>query len=815
MLSLENPQMLWMIVPLLITGFYLIKKGAKTGLVESRLIIAVLLIIALSSPYTLVSKTTADETPDIVVISDETASMALFNEGVASRIYEALTAKTPTTLVKVSGDKTSIGDAVVQYSRGDNQIVLVTDGNNNYGKDLEDALKFAKETGTTVYAVQPELETNDLSVEITGDKTVVIDNENEFKVVVSQATEEKISYRLEVYADDTLLRSGTFTQSTRKRTILIPYTFKSLGAHTLSATLTPSGVDKDHINNKFYKSVYAVPKPKIRLVGDDTTSPFAEILFDLYDVSTTDGLSGIDDKKVVVLDNKHINSLSPNDIRTLKEYVTDGHGLVVVGGDRAYDYGDYLDSSFEELMPVLSKPTEWRGGRNVVLVLDVSQSTAAHGTQGDILGNAIHILRNENLKDAYGGVIAFGSEGVDVSGGLVYLGVPSHIDTLEDDISGLTPGATSVTSLDQGLLIAQEWLENEVGELDVIIISDGGIEKSYDDSLNTAAQLHEDSVNLYYVHIKSSAPSQYDPHGVAYAEKLMDEVDGTYFPIESGERANLVFEELEKPPEDEAALLYAFPLIEYNPNHFITRNIEISGNITGFNDVTPKAGADRIIITITGKPVLTTWRYGLGRVASLTTDNGEGSGNRWSSQMYSGNNSKLTSSMVNWAIGNPREEEGAVLEGLDTWFGTPVTLTLTMYDEGVVPALTLNDEPIELSVTGKNTYETTIDPKRIGLHDVSGYPVAVNYALEYLDVGLNEDLPALIKAGGGKTYTEQEARALLLEDARKNSQRVVKEPVSWKMYFILAALVLFLLEIIIRRIREIQEVRRAEKAGMG
>jgi len=117
-------------------------------------------------------------------------------------------------------------------------------------------------------------------------------------------------------------------------------------------------------------------------------------------------------------------------------------------------------------------------------------------------------------------------------------------------------------------------------------------------------------------------------------------------------------------------------------------------------------------------------------------------------------------------------------------------------------------------VTGKDTYETTIDPKRIGLHDVSGYPVAVNYALEYLDVGLNEDLPALIKAGGGKTYTEQEARARLLEDARKNSQRVIKEPVSWKMYFILAALVLFLVEIIIRRIREIQEVRRAEKAGM-
>ena len=813
MLSLGNPQFLWLMVPVVITGLYLIMKGAKTGLVESRIIVAALLVIALASPYNLVIRTNMDETPDIVVISDETSSMALFEEGVASRLYEALTAKTPTTLVRISGDKTSLGDAIVQYSSGDNQIGIVTDGNNNYGKNLEDSLKFAKDSGTTVYAVQPELKTNDMSIEIKGDKTVVVGNENLFEIIVSQAGDTTVSYRIEVYADDKLLRSGTFSQSTREKTIQVKHFFETLGAHTLSATLTPLDEDKDPINNVFYKSVYVVPKPKILLVADDTTSPLAQIIYNLYDVSSTDRLSDIDDKKVVVLDNKRVNSLSQKDVSTLKKYVTDGHGLVVVGGELAYDYGDYLNSSFEELLPVMSKPTEWRGGRNVVLVLDISQSTAAHNTLGDILGNSINILQNEKLRDAYAGVIAFGSTGVDVSGGLVYLGVPSNIDVLEENISKLTPGTTSVTSLDQGLLIAQDWLESEVGELDVIIISDGGIMDSYDGSLEVAKELHNDNVNFFFVHIKSgmSTQSQYDVRGVAYAEKLMNEVDGTYLYIEKDERANLVFEDIEK-PSDEATFLDTFPLIEYNPNHFITRNMEIAGNITGYNDVTPKAGADRIIITTTGKPVLTTWRYGLGRVAALTTDNGEGGGNRWSSQMYSGSNSKLTSSMINWAIGNPRAEEGAVLEGLDTWLGTPVTLTLTIYDEGVTPELTLNNEPIELSMTGKNTYETTIDPKRTGLHYVSGYPVAVNYALEYLDVGLNEELPMVIKANGGKTYTEQEARAFLLEDARTNSQRIVREPLSLKMYFILAALGLFLVEIIIRRIREIQEAKRAEKA---
>ncbi len=814
-LPLENPQMLWLILPVLAICIYLIKKGAKTGLVESRFVIALLLIIALASPYTLVSKTTMDETPNLVIISDETASMQLFEEGTASRIYEALTAQTPTTLVTVSGDKTSIGDAIVQYSRGDNQIVLVTDGNNNYGKTLEDAFKFAKETGTTVYSVKPELAMNDMSVEIKGDKTVVIGNENQFDVIVSQAEDDEISYNIKVYVDDELARTRSYTQTTRTKTLPVPYTFKSLGAHTISVTLTPSGTDRDHINNKFYKSIYAVPKPKIQLIADNTESPLAKILFDLYDVSTNGGFSNIDDKKVVVLDNKHINILSENDVKTLKKYVTDGNGLVVAGGERAYNYGDYLDSSFEELLPVMSKPTDWRGGRSVVLVLDVSPSTSAHGTQGDILSNAIFTLQNENLRDAFAGVIAFGSTGLDVSGGFVPLSSDSNVFKLEQDISKLTPGDSSTTSLDQGLIIAQQWLENEVGELDVIIISDGGIETSYDAGLEIASQLHNDGVNLYYVHIKSSAPSQYDDRSNSYAQKLMDEVEGTYFPIEIGQRANIIFEDLEKPPEDETITLYVFPLIEYNPKHFITRNIEIAGNITGYNDVTPKAGADRIIITSTGKPVLTTWRYGLGRVASLTTDNGYGGGSVWSSQMYAGNNSKLTSATLNWAIGNPRVEEGAVLEGMDAWFGTPVTLTLTMYDEGVLPTLTLDGtEPLELSVTGKSTYDTTIDPDQIGMHDISGYPVAVNYALEYLDVGLNEELPSLVKSSGGKTYDERDARALLLEDAKANSEKVVQEPVSWKMYFIIAALLLFLLEIVIRRIKEIQAAKRAERMGI-
>jgi hypothetical protein len=178
--------------------------------------------------------------------------------------------------------------------------------------------------------------------------------------------------------------------------------------------------------------------------------------------------------------------------------------------------------------------------------------------------------------------------------------------------------------------------------------------------------------------------------------------------------------------------------------------------------------------------------------------------------MYSGNNSKLTSSTLNWLIGDPQVEEGAVLEADDTWFGTSAQLKLTMYDEGI-PTIELDDKNIDLSLTGKNTYEATTDVGQVGVHYISGYPIAVNYALEYRDVGVNPDLATMIAANGGKTYTKSEAQALLLQEARENSQKLIKETVSQKMYFIIAALILFLLEVAIRRLREIKEMKEQEK----
>jgi uncharacterized membrane protein len=817
--ALENPEMLLLAIPVIVAGFYLLRK-TKTKIVEWRVLVSLLLVLALASPYTTVTRTTSEEDPSLVLIQDQTESMKLFPEGAGTDLYEALTAKTPTALVQLTGEKTTLGDAVTQYSGIGDQLVLVSDGNSNSGKDLTEALEFAKETNTTVYLVQPELETNDLSVEILGDKKVVVDNQNEFEIVVRQASEQSVSYFLEVFVDGELSQSRTFTQDTRNNTIPINQAFSTLGAHNLSVKISDiSGGDFKEINNEFFKSVYVIPKPKVTLITNETASPLAKVLSNLYEVSVANGYPGADnftDSKALVLDDQFIKSFSEAQIKEIINYVSNGGGLIVVGGDRSYNYGDYLNSSLEDILPVISKPSEYKGGRNLVLILDVSPSTIAHQTQSDILSNAVKILESDNLKDANVAVIAFGNAAYDVSGGFVYMGLPQNLAILKEKVTKLTPTNETETSLDQGLDIAKQMLEGEDGELDAIVISDGGIEESYDKSVQVAQELKDMGVNLYFIHIRSSAPSQTDKSRNYYAEMLMQEIglEANYQHIDMGERANIVFEKTDESSKDtedeEPEDLGTYALLEYSPDHFITKGVNLTNaSITGYNQVTPKAGAERLVITVTGQPVLTTWRFGLGRVAAFTTDNGDGGGTLWASALYNGSNSKLISGMANWAIGNPEAEEGAVVDAPDTWLGTPSDLTLIMYDEGI-PQLKLDGVQLDLALTGRNTYEASVNPVNIGIHDISGYPLAVNYALEYRDVGLNKDIESLIAATGGKVYTEQEARSSLLKDARQNSQKESSEAVSLKVYVLLAALLLYLAEVIARRIKEMRRLTQAQ-----
>ncbi|HIE31346.1 MAG TPA: VWA domain-containing protein [Methanosarcinales archaeon] len=726
--------------------------------------------------------------------------MEIFNATVADQVYGSIHDRNPSAQIRAfSGDQTPIGDKIMQYARGDDHIVLVSDGNSNYGVELADAVSVVSKTNTTVYLIDQTPDHNDVSVRIIGSKNVIIGNKNTFRIVVQQAGTHA-AYELAVKVDDEVIYHSRIEQFDPVKVRPISHAFSTLGTHVISASITPEGDDHFQSNNAFDKSVYVVPKPAILLISDEESN-LRDTVSDLYDVTvSSSGSAGFQEKyKAVILDDRYIESISPDDLDALRGFVSDGRGLLVVGGEKSYDRGGYLDSDFEKMLPVKSYPSEYYGMNDVVIVMDISASTFSEivvGTGVTFLDYekalVIDILDDKDFRDDRVGVVAFGGKAYEVSG-LTYLDNDAARELLKETIMSIEPKGEITTTLDQGLAMAEEMLTNSAGAKDVIIVSDGNIDAGiYESSLSVADRMNNANTKMHFIHVMSSPTDL-----LTKFEELAHRVDGTYqqttYPASVAiSTAQPDAAPTPTPPPEEPG---TYTVSVFTRKHFITEHLDLSATITGYNDVTSKLGAKRLVVTGEGKPIVCAWRYGLGRVVAWSTDNG----GAWSSALYIGNNSQLISSVVNWVIGDPRSEEGVVIEADDVFLGDVCDITIT---SDTIPNMVFGGDTLDISRIAENTYKTSIDLDEEGVYYLSDYGIAVNYPIEYLDVGMNPDAEKVIQLHGGRVYNESET-GMLLSDVKRRSVRTAYEPVSQKTPFILAALALFLIEVIARRVREI------------
>jgi uncharacterized membrane protein len=796
----EHPLVLLLISPLILAGIFAIRRGVSKWIIFSRIIILSLLIIALASPYSLGISTVRDDAPRITVISDKTLSMDIFNMDMGKKLFDAIQPRTPTKFSEFAGVKSPIGDEVIGASENNN-LVLVTDGNSNYGKDLFDAISFVSRAGTRVFAVKQKPLHNDASVEIASAKNIIIGNENVFNVVVRQAGVD-ISYRLDVDIDGTSVMSDSITQKEREKVIPVTHTFTTLGSHRMTATITPSTEDRFNLNNVFYKSVFVVPKPKVLAVTGDTASALYAVTTSLYDVTTMTSLpSDLSSYKAVIIDNKGAGEL-PAD--TLRNYVGNGGGLVVVGGDSSYDKGSYNNSPIESMLPIISRAGEFKGGRNLVILIDSSGSTGIGSPSPISLidANAISIIRSI-ARDSRVGIVAF--SGITRETGILPVASDANKAELENFIMEIGPkGGDNPTDLDKGLRAAEELLNSVTGTKEILIISDGLIHPDgLSETKNTVNDLKNKDIKIQFIQILLPEMSRMPNDNYDVLAKTAGNDVILLFPEE---RATTILEtgpSTTPTPTATPEITYEYPLAAIDTNHFITKYINITASVTGYNDVTPKLGSDRLVATTRGKPILTTWGFGLGRVVSFTTDNG-GAETQWAPAVYSGSNSQLISSMINWAIGDPRPQGGVVIQAEDIWAGTAGRVIVT---SDTVPQVKLDKASLELSNTGKTTYETSINLETGDFHDISGYGIAVNYPLEYREIGFNEKLVQVIESNGGSVYNEDDVQGLLFMDIKEKAVRTVNKPKSEKEPYLLAALVLFLTEVVIRRLKDYRKDR--------
>jgi uncharacterized membrane protein len=790
-LYFATPELLWAIPVLLVAGALFIRRLAKNRLfAASRLLILCLIVAAAANPYFVETHTVQSQKPSITILDDRTGSMSIFDGDIASRMQSL----TNSPVRSFSGDATPLGDRIVQYATPGSTLLLVSDGYSNSGRPLADAIALARASNATTFALSLAPQRDDAGVEISGTNTAVLAGDYSFTAIVRSA--ESYQGPLSVFADDKLIYSDTVTAN-GSASIKISHSFLETGNHILRATIAPDG---QPINDNYQKAVYVVPKPEVLLVSS-SDSPLARNLYDLYKLTLVSELpANLQGYKAVVLDGIRYNpALDP-----LRDYVREGGGLVVVGGQDAFDLGDYRNSSLEKILPVSSVPSTFEGGKTLIFVMDISFSllSARTGDGTPLLDYekalAVELLKSPHFQDYKVGLIVFGTRAYDV---LDPIPLSRSESVLRERIMSLAPSGTQDSNLDRGLELAWDMLNASGGQGELVIFSDGNlynypeaVQRSVDllRMMNTTARL------IQVQAIPGNTGTLYDSEGrMVSFYGIAEQTGSAYSAFVYPDSLTTTLPESPQnlPPPESSLAGYTVNVV--NKNHYITAELDLNATVTGFNDVTPKSGAQRLAALPDGKPVLTVWRYGLGRVAALTVDDGSS----WAGSLYASPSSQAISSTVNWAVGDPRPEDDRV-EADDGWQGTPLSVTINSNARPALP-----DANVEK--VGDDRYVATFTPNSSGVYYIGSYGVAVNYPLEYRDIGFNPELSPLIMANGGKVFSEDEARRSLVVEAARISQRTVQERLSRRDMLLLAALLIFLAEVLYRKREDMRRTGRS------
>ncbi len=781
-----SPQLLWAIPIILLLGAVIIRTRSKNRIfAASRLLAFCLIIAAAANPYFVEVHTVQSQKPSITILDDQTGSMGIFDPDVSERVKSFVDAPLRT----FSGDATPLGDRIVQYALPGSTLLLVSDGYSNSGRSLADALALARASNTTTFALTLTPQKDDAGVEISGTNTAVLAGDYPFRVLVqsSRGYQGPIS----VFADDKLIYSDTIVANT-STSIKISHSFLETGNHILRATIAPDG---QPINDNYQKAIFVVPKPQVLLLSS-SNSPLATNLDDLYKLTLVSKLPDqLTDYKAIVLDDIRYNSL----LSPLQNYVREGGGLVVVGGEDAYDLGDYRNTSLEDILPVRSTPSIFEGGKTLVFVLDISFSLLSTRTgDGTPLLDyekalTVELLKSPHFQDYKVGLIVFGTKAYDVQDPVPLSRAES---VLRERIMGLSPTGTENSHLDIGLQLAWDMLNASGGQGELVVLSDGNLYNYPEVVAHSADLLKQMNVTTRLIQVQAipgETGSLYDTEGRMISfHGLADQTGSDYSAFVYPDSLTTTMQEPSRdiPPPESSLSGYAANVV--NKNHYITTDLNLNATVTGFNDVTPRFGAQRLVALPDGKPVLTVWRYGLGRVAALTVDDGSA----WAGELYASPNSQVISSTVNWAVGDPRPQEDRI-EADDGWQGTPLSVTISSTARPSVP-----DADVEK--VGDNRYVATFVPNSSGIYYIGSYGLAVNYPLEYRDIGFNPELSRLIMTNGGKVFSEDEARRSLVVEAGRVSQRTVQERLSRRDILLILAMLIFLAEILYRKMNEMR-----------
>ncbi|EGQ43617.1 MAG: hypothetical protein J07AB43_16080 [Candidatus Nanosalina sp. J07AB43] len=610
---------------------------------------------------------------------------------------------------------------------------------------------------SSMYFVKPKLP-EETSISLKGPSTTVPGAENSFTATVSST--DNLQKEVTVFIDGEEVASKEVRED-----LTVNQEFTDKGYHRIEARVKSD--DRHSSNNRYYKSVRVVEKPELLIVGE--SGRLQEKLSEFYDITRDTSLpEGISEYHAVVLKKKIASS------EQLDPYLIEGNGLVYTGDEPM------------DILPV--EPAEDRRSTSnpkIIIGIDISEGIGQNLKKSKNYSTRFLAGLKQELPGTQVGVFAYNSSVISF-GEPEPLANESFYRRMLSIRSNVPPNGVAYQI--RALRHAKDILKGSPGNIvlmtDLEIPGDGGIKRK---DLSQLSPSPDSGIQLYsrpeyvstFLDEVSSLRENVRLHTVitnkvddAYSDRIglekIDSLGGSFVYRDLEDFEEKIGTRIQGGGGSDQSIVSI-----YDENHFITKDVDrVSVPVSGLAKVDTRDTAHKLLATSRNRPALSTWRYGLGRVAAYSAGGPDLEG-------FLSQEPKAVSNSISWAVGDRLRKDNISLEVDSARYPDKVEVS--------------SDRKLD-SLTRKagGIYETEVKPESLGFHKYRNRHVyTYNYDSELENLGYRDDIiEDLAQQTGGRVLKAQDLNSIKPEITSSTSKTVDYR--SFTPYLLIVALILFL-----------------------
>lgn len=590
--------------------------------------------------------------------------------------------------------------------------------------------------------------------------------------------------------------------------VLFTETSTESGTLTYDATCRVTE-DTRYDNNRALGIVSVSGKPKVLLIDENEAQTRylmrvledAKIRVDVRNgLGVPNELADLQNYELVIFSDVPANRLSEKQMELVRTYVQDlGGGFMMLGSENSYGLGGYYKTPIEEVLPVRTDTEKKKETPSLAMVLVIDKSGSMGGIKIELAKEAARAtVELLGPRDKLG-VIAFDGSPFWVS----EMHDASDKLYISNQVGSITAGGG--TNLYPALQQAYFALTETTAKLKhVIVLSDGHSQQG--DWYGIATSMHSERITISTVGIGSGA----DMNMLGDLAKWGGGRD--YF-TQDPYNVPQIFAKETVTASKSAIIDEPFIPQHIKPTQvLIGIDLELAPFLLGYVATQPRPTAEIFLVSDRGDPILASWQYGLGKAVAFTSDakarwasdwlEWPGYGKFWT-QLVRDTMRKTTLSNFQAQI---TKEKGIAHLAIDA-LGETGDFLNELDSEISLIGPDLKKKQLAISQTAPGRYELDFSTQEVGPYflnimqkqageivntQVTG--TVVSYPEEYLVHNANEPLLTQLSTVSGGKFN------ISAEEAFRSPENPVTLRIHLWRPFLIAALILLLIDIALRRI---------------